>query len=154
MKQSELRDFLNEKVLQYNGKDFIETDPVQIPHRFQSKEDQEISGFLTATISWGNRKSILTNAHKLMEMMDQSPYEFILHHQNKDLKSLESFVHRTFNGVDLQYFIKSLQNIYKNHSGLEVLFAKNLSKNSTQPAIAAFKKIFFELPHPQNHKTH
>ena len=154
MKQSELRDFLNEKVLQYNGKDFIETDPVQIPHRFQSKEDQEISGFLTATISWGNRKSILTNAHKLMEMMDQSPYEFILHHQNKDLKSLESFVHRTFNGVDLQYFIKSLQNIYKNHSGLEVLFAKNLSKNSTQPAIAAFKKIFFELPHPPRTTKH
>ncbi len=154
MKQSELRDFLNEKVIQYNGMEFIETDPVQIPHRFQSKEDREIAGFLTATISWGNRKSILTNAHKLMDLMDQSPYDFVMNHHKKDLTSLNSFVHRTFNSTDLQYFIKSLQNIYMNHRGLEALFASNLSKNSTQPAISAFKEIFFELSHPARTTKH
>ena len=154
MKQAELRDFLNQKVEQYNGLDFIETDPVQIPHMFQGKEDQEISGFLTATISWGNRKSILTNAHKLMDLMDHSPHDFVMNHHKKDLKHLESFVHRTFNGLDLQYFIKSLQNIYNHHSGLEALFTKNLSKHSTQPAISAFKKTFFELPHPSRTTKH
>ncbi|MCW1952548.1 MAG: TIGR02757 family protein [Flavobacteriia bacterium] len=154
MKQAELRDFLNQKVEQYNGLDFIETDPVQIPHMFQGKEDQEISGFLTATISWGNRKSILTNAHKLMDLMDQSPHDFVMNHHKKDLNPLESFVHRTFNGSDLQYFIKSLQNIYNHHNGLEALFAKNLSKHSTQPAISAFKNTFFELPHPSRTTKH
>ena len=122
MKKAELKEFLDAKVLEYNKPDFLTTDPIQIPHLFTKKEDIEISGFLTATIAWGNRKSIINNAHKLMELMDHSPYDFVMNHSDEDLILFENFVHRTFNSLDLSYFIKSLRNLYVHHQGLEGVF--------------------------------
>ena len=150
----ELKEFLDFKVEQYNTLDFITTDPVQIPHQFSKKEDIEISGFLTATISWGNRKSILKNANFLMELLDHAPYEFVMQHTEDDLEKLEGFVHRTFNGLDLTYFIRALQNIYGHHGGMESIFSDYSSNDSLQPAIHSFKKIFFKLPHERRTEKH
>ncbi|AWX45986.1 hypothetical protein HME9304_03018 [Flagellimonas maritima] len=147
MTKTELKTFLDEKVAQYNHPKFLEEDPLQIPHRFSKKEDIEISGFLTATIAWGNRKSIINNASRLMELLDNAPHDFVLNHSETDLEKLIPFVHRTFNGHDLQYFIKSLQNIYINHDGLESIFVKHQNTDSLQSAISNFKIQFFELPH-------
>lgn len=154
MKASELKEFLDFKAEQYNTPDFISTDPIQIPHQFSSKEDIEISGFLTATISWGNRKSILKNANSLMELLDHSPYEFVMQHSEDELQKLENFVHRTFNGTDLKYFIVALKNIYSQHAGMETIFSNNATKDSLQPAIHEFKKIFFELAHESRSEKH
>lgn len=154
MTNSELKVFLNEKVIQYNNPEFLETDPIQIPHLFTTKEDIEISAFLTATIAWGNRKSIIKNSHKLMERMGQSPYDFVLNHTDENLENLTGFVHRTFNDIDLTYFIQSLKNIYTNHNGLEGVFTKHQGKDSLQPTISKFKKIFFELPYEQRTTKH
>lgn len=147
MKKSELKAFLDEKVVQYNHPSFLESDPIQIPHQFIQKEAIEISAFLTATIAWGNRKSIINNAQRLMEAMDHSPHDFVLNHSETDLEKLSTFVHRTFNGTDLHYFIKSLRNIYTEHDGLEAVFTKHQTKDSLQPTISKFKEVFFELPH-------
>src|SRR5690606_16012360 len=98
--QSELKQFLDEKVIHYNHLRFIESDPIQIPHQFTLKEDIEISGFLSAIIAWGNRKSIINNAQKMMVLMDNSPYDFTMNHKDTDLDKLQPFVHRTFNGHD------------------------------------------------------
>lgn len=158
MNNSELKSFLDEKVVQYNTFDFIESDPVQIPHLFSQKEDIEIAGFLSATIAWGNRKMIIKNAHKMMDMMGDSPYDFVMSHADKDLERLETFVHRTFNGKDFASFIKGLQHIYKNHGGLEAAFAKHQSPgigtNSMQQSISEFKKIFFAIEHQNRTLKH
>ena len=154
MNFSELKDFLDEKVLQYNTLDFIESDPVQIPHLFTLKEDIEIAGFLSATIAWGNRKMIIKNSHRMMDLMGNSPYDFVMSHSENNLEQLESFVHRTFNGQDFIGFIQSLQNIYKNHDGLEAVFAKNQEEISMQKSISEFKKIFFEIPHLSRTQKH
>jgi len=154
MTQSELKDFLDEKVIQYNTLDFIESDPVQIPHLFTQKEDIEIAGFLSATIAWGNRKMIIKNSHRMMELMGNTPYDFIMSHSETDLERLESFVHRTFNGIDFSFFIQSLQNIYKNHKGLEAVFSQYQEPDSMQKSISAFKKTFFEIPHLTRTEKH
>jgi len=154
MTKTELKDFLDEKVILYNNPKFIESDPIQIPHQFSLKEDIEIAGFLTATIAWGNRKMIINNANKLMEMLGNSPYDFVMEHQEHHLESLETFVHRTFNGQDCITFIKALQNIYTNHNGLEMAFAKNQQALSMQDSIAVFKKLFFEVQHQQRTTKH
>jgi uncharacterized protein (TIGR02757 family) len=106
MTSSELKSFLDEKVELYNNPKFIESDPIQIPHLFSLKEDIEIAGFLTATIAWGNRKMIINNSKKIIDLMGNSPYDFIINHQEHDLEQLEHFVHRTFNGTDCITFIK------------------------------------------------
>lgn len=154
MNKSQLREFLDEKAALYNHPDFIVTDPIQIPHLFTQKEDIEIAGFLVATIAWGNRKSIINNGHKLMGMMGNSPFDFVMDFSGNNSKSIESFVHRTFNGEDLIYFLKALQHIYKNHGGLEKVFSAHCEIDSTQPAIHNFKKIFFELPHLPRTQKH
>ena len=154
LNQTELKEFLDSKVRQYNHPRFIESDPIQVPHQFNKKEDIEIAGFLTATIAWGNRKSIINNAQKMMELLDQSPYDFVKNHTPSDLEQLEGFVHRTFNGDDLIQFVKSLQHIYKNHGGLETIFAKHTNGTSLQPAISQFKTCFFEIDHLQRTQKH
>ncbi|WP_350291764.1 TIGR02757 family protein [uncultured Croceitalea sp.] len=154
MNKAELKDFLDQKAAQYEHPKFLESDPLQIPHRFSKKEDIEISAFLTATIAWGNRKSIINNATRLMELLDNAPYDFLQNHQESDLDSLSNFVHRTFNGDDLKYFIKSLSNIYKNHGGLETVFTKNQAQNSLQLSISNYKTIFFELAHMPRTQKH
>jgi uncharacterized protein (TIGR02757 family) len=154
MNQLELKSFLDEKVELYNRPNFIESDPVQIPHRYTLKEDKEIAGFLAATIAWGNRKMIIQNSIKMMDLLGNSPYDFILNHNENDLENLEKFVHRTFNGQDFTYFIKSLKNIYLNHGGLENIFTKHQESDSLQSAITEFKKIFFELDHSIRTEKH
>ncbi|MNX09803.1 hypothetical protein D3C86_395370 [compost metagenome] len=154
MNQSELKDFLDEKVELYNNPNFIESDPIQIPHLFSQKEDIEIAGFLSATIAWGNRKMIIKNAHRMMDLMGNAPYDFVMSHQENDLERLESFVHRTFNGQDFASFIKGLQHIYKNHNGLEAVFTKHEKNNSLQGSIHEFKKLFFEIEHQNRTQKH
>lgn len=154
LSKAELKSFLDFKVEQYNTPEFIETDPIQIPHKFSRKEDIEIAGFLTATIAWGNRKSILSNASRLMVLLENSPYEFVMQHKEQDLILLENFVHRTFNGIDLQYFITALKNLYSEHRGLEGVFTYHAEKESLQMSIHNFKKTFFSLPHLSRTEKH
>ena len=154
MNKSELKSFLDEKVLQYNTLDFIESDPVQIPHLFSLKEDIEIAGFLSATIAWGNRKMIIKNSHKMMDIMGNAPYDFVMLHSDNNLEKLESFVHRTFNGIDFTTFIKGLHNIYTNHQGMEQVFSKHQETNSLQKSISEFKKLFFEIQHQTRTQKH
>ena len=152
MNKIELKEFLDEKVELYNNKTFIESDPIQIPHLFSLKEDIEIAGFLTATIAWGNRKMIINNAKKMVELMGNSPYDFVIHHSESDLKPLEKFVHRTFNGNDFISFIRSLQHIYQSHNGLEAVFSKE--NPNLQQTISEFKSLFFEIPHEIRTEKH
>jgi uncharacterized protein (TIGR02757 family) len=154
MDHSELKSFLDEKVIQYNTLDFIESDPVQIPHLFSQKEDIEIAGFLSATIAWGNRTMIIRNSHKMMDLMGNAPYDFVMSHKDEDLARLETFVHRTFNSHDFTFFIKSLKNIYQNHNGLESVYSENQQLESMQKSISEFKKIFFEIPHHYRTQKH
>ncbi len=154
MTTQELKEFLDEKVLEYNQSKFIESDPIQIPHQFSLKEDIEISGFLTSTIAWGNRKMIIRNANRMMELLENSPFDFVMNHSKKDLDSLQSFVHRTFNGIDFTHFIKSLNNIYKNHGGLELVFSQFENDTDNKQTIHYFKKVFFEILHQQRTQKH
>ncbi|HKK11873.1 MAG TPA: TIGR02757 family protein [Flavobacteriaceae bacterium] len=151
---SQLKDFLDTKVAQYNKPRFIDSDPIQIPHKFNRKEDIEIAGFLTATIAWGNRKSIIANANRMMQLLDDAPYDFVINHQDADLKPLLPFVHRTFNGVDFIQFVESLKHIYNNYNGMEALFSKYAESDSLQKSIHYFKVHFFEIEHLGRTKKH
>ena len=154
MNKSELKSFLDGKVELYNNPNFIDSDPIQIPHSFSLKEDIEIAGFLAATIAWGNRKMIINNSKKMMDLMGNSPYDFVMNHQEYHLEKLENFVHRTFNGKDFTTFIKGLNHIYTNHNGLENVFSKNIEEHFMQKSISEFKKIFFEIEHQNRTQKH
>jgi uncharacterized protein (TIGR02757 family) len=154
MNFTDLKEFLDQKASHYNQPAFVESDPVTIPHRFDRKEDIEIAGFLTATISWGNRLTIINNASKLMGLLGNSPFDFIINHQNHHLEPLSGFVHRTFKPEDLVFFLAALRYIYLEKGGLEKLFSEHVTEDSVLPAIQHFKKEFFSLPHPARTEKH
>ena len=139
LSNEELRDFLETKYRQYNTSSFIEKDPISIPHKFKKKEDIEISGFLAATIAWGQRITAVRNANKIVELMDYQPYDFIKNHSIDDLKPFKKFVHRTFNGEDCIYFIRSLKNIYTKYDGLEAVICPQSTVHSPQIKIKSQK---------------
>lgn len=151
-----LKAFLDAKVAIYDQPSFIEKDPVCIPHLFSKKKDMEIAGLFAATLAWGNRKTIINNSKKLMDMMDNSPYDFIAHHQEQDLKSFLGFVHRTFNATDLLYFIQFLRYHYAHSHTLEDAFVPSpvYNEENTRIALTYFHDYFFSLEHPQRTKKH
>ena len=151
-----IKDFLDESYLKYNTNLFIDSDPISIPRKFSKKEDIEIAGFLSATIAWGNRKSIISNGEKLMKLMDNAPHDFIINHNKNELKPLEKFVHRTFNGKDCIFFVKSLQNIYKNYGGLENSFGGVEKKfnGCLKNRLIHFRTLFLETQHLARSEKH
>ncbi len=154
MTEAALKEFLDLKADHYEHPRFIAEDPIQIPHRFSTKEDIEISGFLAATIAWGNRKTIIRNALRITELMDEAPYEFVMQFRESDLSRFEGFVHRTFNATDLKFFLRSLRHIYEDHHGLEGVFTQTAQHGHVQAAISEFRKCFFSLPHPDRTRKH
>jgi uncharacterized protein (TIGR02757 family) len=150
--EKDLKDFLDEKYELYNRPSFIEPDPVSIPHKFSRKEDIEIAAFFSATIAWGQRPTILKNANRLMEIMENKPYQYILNSKEKDWNQLAGFVHRTFQYEDVIYFIRSLKNIYLQYGGMEKVFAGK-SKKDLKAGIQHFRKVFLEInPHGRTSK--
>ncbi len=153
--KSELTDFLNEKYDLYNQPSFIKSDPIQIPHKYTKKEDIEISAFLTSTIAWGKRTMIINNAEKMMQSLQNNPYEFIKNGTEKDFDIVSFNGHRTFKPVDFKYFLKSLRNIYINYGGLENIFAEGFKKEETVfSAIKYFRDIFLESSHEKRTEKH
>ncbi|MFN2396143.1 MAG: TIGR02757 family protein [Bacteroidales bacterium] len=149
-----LKEFLNQKYLQYNSPRFIVSDPIGVPHRYSTKEDREIAGFLAATIAWGQRKSIVQSALKLMTLMDDAPGDFIMNFKESDLKRFEGFVHRTFNYTDITVFVYALKNIYQIHGGMEKVFADGIKSGGMDYGIAHFRNVFFEVPHEIRTRKH
>lgn len=149
MKITELKEFLDFKASQYENQAFISSDPIQLVHQFSRKEDIEIVGFLISTIAWGNRTSIIKSGEKLLQLMEHRPYEFIQNYSHSDF----SFVHRTFNAVDLDFFFRSLQTIYLN-SDLEKSFQMHPEINGIKGRIVNFRKTFLATEHDLRSEKH
>lgn len=155
LSNKDLKEFLDEKADLYERPEFITEDPIQVPHNFSKKEDIEIMGLLAATIAWGQRPTIIKNALRMAELMDQAPLEFVLNAEAQDLQHFDRFVHRTFNGEDFKTFVYALKTIYLEHGGLEQVFTEAFQKDhSAASAIAAFRNVFFNVPHATRTEKH
>lgn len=148
MEQQNLKDFFDRKVAEYNTRAFIASDPISIPHRFSKRQDVEISGLFAALFAWGNRTIIINKATELMRLMEHSPYQFVLHHTDNDLRRLVDFKHRTFNATDLLYFIEFLRYHYRYSDTLETAFTRGMTTGDehVEGALNGFYTYFFSLP--------
>lgn len=151
----EQKDLLEELYDRFNRISFIENDPISIPHRFSSREDIEISGFLTATIAWGQRSQILSHGLKLMQMMDNTPFDFVISSSENELKKLNKFYYRTFQSVDLLFFLRVLKYIYTSLNGLEQIITLPYIKTGTiESGLKTLYQIFYEVKHEHRSMKH
>jgi uncharacterized protein (TIGR02757 family) len=144
-----IKQLLDQKVKQYNHIDFIEKDPISIPHLYTKQQDIEIAAFFAAIFAWGNRITIIQKSKELLERMDNAPFEFCTQHQAKDLKKLVGFAHRTFNDTDLLYCIAFFKQHYSTQKSLETAFFKDQKTGKSLKTVEAglinFKNYFFSL---------
>lgn len=147
MHHHKIYELLECKYREYNSSVFIETDPISVPHRFTQKQDIEIIGFWIAMLAWGNRKSIITSGNKLVELLEGAPHDFVLNHQEKDLKRFLDFKHRTFNATDALYFMEFFKQHYRKHNSLEVAFLESANPLISKSAnhLSGFHNYFFSL---------
>lgn len=153
----DLKGFLDEKVAEYNQPSFITLDPVSIPHQYSKKQDIEISGFFAAILAWGQRKTIINKCNELFALMDNAPHDFLVNHQEHDLKNLLAFKHRTFNTTDTLYFVHFLSWFYQENDSLESAFVQNETNvdSSMEKILSSFHDYFFQLPDaPQRTRKH
>jgi uncharacterized protein (TIGR02757 family) len=144
----DIHQLLDQKLKQYNRIEFIGKDPICIPHGYSKKQDIEIAGFFAAIFAWGNRTTIISKSKELLERMDNAPYAFCTQHQEKDLKKLLGFVHRTFNDTDLLYCIEFFKQHYAKHESLETAFFESTNNNDLaiiEKALTQFQNYFFSL---------
>ena len=153
MNQDDIQTLLDDRFLKYHQAKFVEDDPIVIPHQFSAKEDIEIAALLVSLLAWGNRKSIIRSGTRLMDSMDRAPYDFILNHEDSDLKRLTGFVHRTVNADDMLGLVAGLKHIYKKHGGLEEVFAVNV-QNGMDQSIDHFRTCLFEAHHLRRTEKH
>lgn len=154
LRTNDLKDLLDESYDRLARPSFIADDPLQVPRSFARRADAEMIGLLTATIAWGQRKTIIANAWKLVRLMDEAPHDFVLHASPAELKGLDGFVHRTFNGTDLRHFVRGLRHVHTVHGGLEAAFLKDGRVGDMGDAIARFKRRFFEPRHEARTEKH
>jgi uncharacterized protein (TIGR02757 family) len=150
-------DLLEQKYLQYNQPNFIPNDPVSIPHLFSKKQDIELVGFWAAILAWGQRKTIINKSKELIQLMDGSPHDFILNHQDSDLKAFLNFKHRTFNATDTLYFIAWFRDFYSKHDSLEFAFSQFITADNptVEQGLIGFHDLFFSLEdYPERTKKH
>jgi len=155
LKKSEQKNFLDTYVEYFNQRSFINSDPIQVPHNFSRREEIEIAAFLTASLAWGQRPVMIRNAFSLTEAMPDGPYHFIMESDDDLFDHFSGFKHRTFNGIDCIFFLKSLQNIYRNHGGLKSVFEDGFEQSGNIPgAIIHFRNTFFSIAFPKRTLKH
>lgn len=153
--RDELGELLERLHDKYNTADFIPNDPISIPHRFSAQEDIEISGFLAATIAWGNRKAIVKSAGRMMEYMDDTPYDFVMNASDTELDKVTTYVHRTFNGEDFRSFIIALRRMYEAHGTLGGFFERAFAETGDMmDVLSLFRREFLLAEHNPHCEKH
>ena len=153
--EEELRALLERLHDRYNRPEFIDDDPICVPHRYTDAADREIAGFLSATIAWGNRRTIVRNGHRMMHFLDDAPADFVRHASERELAQLASFTHRTFNGGDLRDFVLALRRIVTRRGSLGAFFETTYEATQSLPqTLAAFRSEFFAGKHAPRCEKH
>lgn len=145
---------LDNWVVQYGNTDFIVDDPISIPHRYTRREDIEISGLMTALISWGTRKAIIKTAREWMKGMDDSPFDFVMNSSVREQQALRPIIYRTFQGDDMMDLLHILRQVYQHHRTLEALFAEGFAQGEALYGIDAFRRVMLSHGHHPHFEKH
>lgn len=120
----DIKELLESEAKRINNPSFIDKDPVQFPRRYETLQDIEIVSFLSAMLAWGNRKMICRDIERMLSLMDNNPYAYVMEKGYEDLDPKLN-IHRTFFASHLQHFLRGLRKIYKNYGSLDAFASEN-----------------------------
>ena len=155
MTHEQIRELLESLHDKFNCEEFIDADPISVPHGFTLSQDREIAGLLASTIAWGNRKAIVKSAHRMMRYMDNAPYDFVVNASEQELENLSSYVHRTFNGGDFQDFVRGMRHIITRYGSIGSFFEQRYeATEDLRVVLSEFRKEFHSAEHDPHSEKH
>lgn len=139
MNDLEIKQLLDTEARRINSPEFIDEDPVQFPRMYSEQRDIEIAALLSATIAWGNRRSIIKDCGKMLDLMDRQPYNFVKDGEYEDLA--EGNIHRTFFVRNLKHWLRGLRLVFERHGSVEGLCRAKKCGQSPVPAWALAQEL-------------
>lgn len=146
-----LKAYLDAEARRINNPDFIFNDPVQFPRRFERLQDIEIVSLLSASIAWGNRKMICNNCEKMLRIMDNQPYYYVMDEEYENIPDMN--IHRTFFAKDFKYMLRGLHNIYISHKSLHDFAEHSKIGESETPSWTLVEKMQAQFCEANNNHT-
>ena len=111
---------LDNLVTKYETPDFIKDDPIIFSHKFSSKKDIEIAGFIASLVAYGQRPVFIKKLNTLLlDIAKAEPHNFIL---NFDPVILGDFNYRFGKPEDFAQIFTIMRELYTKDGGLEELF--------------------------------
>lgn len=138
---------LDKLVEKYENKTFIETDPIQIPHRYKDKEDIEIVAFISALFAYGSRKVFIPKLDELFSKMGKSPLGYI---KNGEFSNLKSFNYRFAKENDVVEILKVLSKLYNSNETIQTLFRYGYEQKSDIKGMLQVVTDYFYLNSTDN----
>ena len=143
-----LKTYLDCLVRKFESPDFIDYDPIIIPHSFEDPQDQEVIGLFAALLAWGQRKTLLKKLEELCERMSYKPMKFVYDFSsNPNEHALSGFKHRTFQPSDAISLITNVSLIIREFGSLENAFSYGMSTTSLhiETGLQAFSNLLFDI---------
>lgn len=138
---------LDKLVEKYENKTFIESDPIQIPHRYKDNEDIEIVAFISALFAYGSRKVFIPKLDELFSKMGKKPLEYI---KNGEFSNLINFNYRFAKENDVIEILKILSKLYNSNETIQTLFRYGYEQKSEIKGMLQVVTDYFYLNSTDN----
>ncbi len=155
-----LKQLLNQVYDQYHRREFLQSDPLEFPHRFQRPREQEAVAVLSALLAYGNVKQIRRSVQDALDRMAPwgGPEEWILtlsREKNSDgaARAMRGFVHRFNTGSDLVTLFKLIGRSWREFGsvGEHFLSFHRSDAATVEPALNALIRKWREWAHSEFH---
>ncbi len=149
---------LDALVLKYENEDFIKDDPVQFIHRFKTKKDTELAGFIASLLAYGSRTQFIKKLDDLLINRAQNePLNFVL---NFEPEMIGDFNYRFGKPNDFISIFNILRELYSTTEGLEELFRHGYEQNKMFETVVDYfyaradknvgQGFYHMIPNPHN----
>lgn len=142
-----IKELFDKEYQRNSTKDFIKTDPIQIPHLYSQKKDIEIMGFLASVLAFGSRKAFVPKLYEINDIIFKiTPSKFVDNfNKDKHYELFDNFVYRHFSNQNLIDYLNFLNHLYSNYGGFYPVVCQEFDKNNDYKfAISKLRKIFIE----------
>ncbi len=120
---SESKIFFDELLTRYNRRDFLHSDPIQFPHRYNDPKDQEVAAFIAALFAYGSVNLIARAVETILKPLGESPAKALRAYTGRE-NLWPGFYHRFHNEKHLVVLLKVTGGILREHGSLGIFFEK------------------------------
>lgn len=124
----------------YNRPEYVDPDPLALVLRSQTPEDQEVAGLIAASLAFGNVRSILQSASRVLDLFPRPAADLRAASPAALRARLSGFRHRYVAGGEMADFLLGIRNALTKYGTIENCFLAHFHPDheSILPALIGF----------------